>query len=131
MKQSSPSGLLTESRALLSANPIWPQSKCDAIQNQINYLESHSTRTHYGRYRHSGLFFGCGVIEAGCKTFVGRRLQQSGMIWSQSGAENTLSLRCLVLGQNFDAAWKELKTINANQQLKARRWQNPDIKLAA
>jgi len=37
----------------------------------------------------------------------------------------------LVLGQNFDAAWKELKTINAKQQLKARRWQNPDIKLAA
>ena len=131
MKQSSPAALLIESRALLSANPTWHQSKCDAIQNQINYLDSHSTRTHYGRYRQEGLFFGSGVIEAGCKTVVGRRLKQSGMFWSQSGAENILSLRCLVLGQNFDDAWKELKTINAKQQLKARRWQNPDIKLAA
>ena len=131
MKQSSPAALLSQSRALLSANPIWPQSKCDAIQNQINYLDSHSTRTHYGRYRQEGLFFGSGVIEAGCKTVVGRRLKQSGMFWSQSGAENILSLRCLVLGQNFDDDWKELKTINAKQQLQARRWQNPDIKLAA
>jgi hypothetical protein len=37
----------------------------------------------------------------------------------------------LVLGQNFDETWKKLKTINAKQQLKARRWDNPDIKLAA
>ena len=131
MKHSSPIALLAESRALLNANPDWHQSKRDAIQNQINYLESHSTRTHYGRYRQEGLFIGSGVVEAGCKTVVGRRLKQSGMFWSQTGAENILSLRCLVLGQNFDDAWKELKTINAIQQLKARRWENPDIKLAA
>jgi len=33
-------------------------------------------------------------------------------------------------GQIFDDAWKELKTINVKQQLKARRWENPEIKFA-
>jgi hypothetical protein len=131
MKHSSPAALLAKSRALLSTNPDWPKSKRDAIQNQINYLETHSSRTHYARFRQEGLFIGSGVVEAGCKTVVGRRLKQSGMFWSQTGAENILSLRCLVLGQNFDETWKKLKTINAKQQLKARRWENPDIKLAA
>ena len=50
------------------------------------------------------------------------------MFWSQTGAENILHLRCLVFGQNFDETWKALKTINAMQHLKARRWENPGIK---
>jgi hypothetical protein len=131
MKHSSPAGLLDESRALLAANPQWSQTKREAIMSQINYLESHAGRTHYGRFRQEGLFIGSGVVEAGCKTVVGRRLKQSGMFWSQAGAENILSLRCLVLGPHFDAAWTELKTINAQEQLKARRWLSHQSKSAA
>lgn len=131
MKQSSPEALLAESRALLAEHPQWTQPKREAIELQINYLQSHSSRTHYGLYRQAGLFIGSGVIEAGCKTVIGRRLKQSGMFWSQSGAENILSLRCLVLGPHFDQAWNELRTINAKEQLRARRWLNHDAQLAA
>jgi hypothetical protein len=108
MKRSSPASLLTESRALLAANPMWAEDKIKAIQGQINYLESHSSRTLYGRYRQEGLFIGSGVVEAACKTVVGRRLKQSGMFWSQTRAENILSMRCLVLSPHFDSAWNEL-----------------------
>ena len=132
MKHSSPAALLAESRTLLDANPDWGQAKRKAIETQINYLQSHSTRTHYGRYRQEGLFIGSGVVEAGCKSVVGRRLKQSGMFWSETGAENILSLRCLVLGPHFENAWKELRTHNENQQQKDRRWSNDDdIELAA
>jgi hypothetical protein len=131
MKQTSPDSLLTETRALLDAHPHWPPSKREAIQAQINYLESHATRTRYGDYRRQGLFIGSGVIEAGCKTVIGRRLKQSGMRWSQTGAENILSLRCLVLGKNFNEAWEKLKTINQSNQRKARRWRNQNLKIAA
>lgn len=131
MKQSSPEALLAESLALLAAHPQWPKSKRDAIALQINYLQNHSSRTQYGRYRQAGLFIGSGVVEAGCKTVVGRRLKQSGMFWSQSGAENILSLRCLVLGPHFDRAWKQLRAINASEQHKARLWLNHDAELAA
>ena len=131
MKESSPDSLIAESKALLVDHPDWPPSKRDAIQAQISYLESHSTRTHYGRFRKEGLFIGSGVIEAGCKTIVGRRLKQSGMFWSQTGAENILSLRCLVLGPHFVDAWNGLKSFNAREQLKSRRWTNQDVALTA
>jgi hypothetical protein len=131
MKESSPKPLLDQARTLLLSNTQWAPSKRDAIQCQIDYLESHSTRTDYGRFRQEGLFIGSGVIEAGCKTVVGARLKQSGMFWSQTGAENILSLRCLVLGPHFDRAWKELSSFNAKEQLKARRWSNQHIGLAA
>lgn len=122
MKQTSPACLLAESRALLKAHPGWSDAKREAVQAQINYLESHATRTRYGQYRANGWFIGSGVVEAGCKTVVGRRLKQSGMFWSQAGAQDILGLRCLVLGPHFDAAWKQRRRLLANQQAKARRW---------
>jgi len=70
-------------------------------------------------------------VEAACKTVVGRRLKQSGMFWSQTGAENILSLRCLVLGPHFDSAWNELRSLKIKEQMKARRWSNDEIKKAA
>lgn len=60
------------------------------------------------------VFIGSGVVEAGCKTVVGRRLKQSGMFGSQVGAENILSLRCPVLGPQFENAWKALRTLNTS-----------------
>jgi hypothetical protein len=122
MNQNSPASLLIEAHALLDSHPEWSQSKREAIQQQINYLESHSTRTQYGRYQAKGWFIGSGVVEAGCKTVVGRRMKQSGMFWSGAGAEDILSLRCLVLGPNFDATWKARRQLLYQQQAKSRRW---------
>jgi len=122
MKQTSPAALLTEARTLLDEHSEWPETKRAAIQSEINYLESHASRTHYGEYRAKGYFIGSGVIEAGCKTVVGRRLKASGMFWSEAGAENILSLRCQVLGPHFDASWKARRKLLAEQRLKARRW---------
>ena len=130
MKQSSPAGLLAETHGLLAAHPEWSEARRDAVQAQINYLESHAARTHYGEYRAKGWFIGSGVIEAGCKTVVGRRLKQSGMFWSEKGAENILGLRCLVIGPHFDSAWKERRVLVARQKAKARRWA-PDIEKRA
>jgi len=126
MKQTSPAALLVETATLLAAHPEWSDDKRRAIQTQIDYLESHSGRTRYGEYRARGWFIGSGVIEAGCKTVVGRRLKQSGMFWSEAGAEAVLGLRCLVLGPHFDHAWKDRKHRIARQQATARRW-SPDL----
>ena len=96
MKQTSPAALVSECRAQLCEHPEWSKSKQEAMELQINYLESHSTRTHYGKYQAQGLFIGSGVIEAGCKTVVGRRLKQSGMFWGEAGAENILRTREII-----------------------------------
>jgi len=131
MKQTSPAALVTECRSQRADHPEWGEVKRDAMELQLNCLESHSSRTHYGQYRAKGWFTGSGVIEAGCKTEVGRRLKQSGMFWSEVGAEDILSLRCLVLGPHFDAAWQERRNILAREKVKARRWSPVEEKRAA
>ena len=131
MKQTSPAALLVESHTLLDSHPEWSESKREAVQLQINYLESHSSRTHYGQYQANGWFIGSGVVEAGCKTVVGRRLKQSGMFWSQTGAEDILSLRCLVLGPHFDNTWKARRQLLDQQQAKSRRWTSGPVILPA
>src|ERR1035441_5192130 len=46
----------------------------------------------YAEYLARGLFIGSGVVEAGCKTVIGRRLKQSGMFWGVSGADRREAL---------------------------------------
>lgn len=131
MKQASPEGLLAESRAMLRAHPEWGETKRESVQAQINHLESHAARTRYGECRAKGWFIGSGVIEAGCKTVAGRRPKQSGMFWSEAGAEAILGPRCLVLGPHFDSAWKQRRHLMARQQAKSRRWSQDLEKRAA
>ena len=122
MKASSPAPILAEVRRLLEAHPDWPQAKRSAIQGQLNYLDSHAARTRYGEYRAQGYFIGSGVIEAGCKTVIGRRLKQSGMFWSGTGAEDLLGLRCQILGPHFERLWLARRNLRAQQRQRARRW---------
>ena len=125
MHQTSPAGLLAETRKMIQTHPEWSTAKREAIDQQTRYLENNKSRTEYGQYRKNGWFIGSGVVEAGCKHVVGRRLKQSGMFWSQTGAENMLSLRCLVLGPHFDAAWNARRRLLARKQAKARQWKPP------
>lgn len=75
--------------------------------DQIAFLEAHQPRMLYGTYRKQGWFIGSGVVEAGCKTVVGKRLKQSGMFWSESGASSVLQFRMLLLSRRFDAFWRD------------------------
>jgi hypothetical protein len=59
----------------------------------------------YATFRSQGLFIGSGVVEAGCKTVVGKRLKNSGMFWSLMGAQNILDLRTVLLSNPFDDLW--------------------------
>ena len=122
MKDTNPDAMLQEARDLLNTSDL-PQERFDNAQTEIAYFEKHAARTRYGEFRAKGLFIGSGVIEAGCKCVVGRRLKQSGMFWSETGAENLLSLRCLVLGPHFETVWTTRRQILQRQQLAARRWQ--------
>lgn len=80
---------------------------------QLSFLERHQGRMLYGTYRKHGWFIGSGVIEAGCRTVVGKRLKQSGMFWSQSGATGVLDFRTLLLSRRFDAFWSNRANAHA------------------
>jgi hypothetical protein len=81
-----------------------------AAMDQIVYFQTNAHRMRYDVFRKKGLFIGSGVVEAGCKSVVGKRAKQSGMMWSVSGAQNILDLRCLILSNYFDNTWANYKS---------------------
>lgn len=75
-------------------------------QKQIAYFERNRSKMLYLTFRQAGYFIGSGVVEAGCKTVVGQRLKQSGMLWSCKGASHLLAVRCALLSGWFEDFWK-------------------------
>ena len=75
-------------------------------KQQIAYFERNRSRIWYQTFRQAGYFIGSGVVEAGCKTVVGQRLKQSGMLWSRQGASHLLTVRCALLSGWFGDFWK-------------------------
>lgn len=77
----------------------------DILRNEADYFERNRERMRYPKFRKQGLFFGSGVIEAGCKTVIGSRLKQSGMFWTVRGANAIIALRCARLSGKFEDYW--------------------------
>lgn len=78
----------------------------EKAETEIAYFEENKERMRYSKFREEGLFVGSGVVEAGCKTIVGKRLKQSGMEWSVPGANSILSLRCNFLSNRMEDFWE-------------------------
>lgn len=87
----------------------------DAVEKELGYFARNIERMQYGTFRAKGYFIGSGVVEAGCKTLIGGRCKQSGMFWSESGAENILALRCLHSSRRLDEFWKHRLNEHAAQ----------------
>jgi hypothetical protein len=82
----------------------------EEISTEINYFETNKERMHYPQFREQGLFVGSGVIEAGCKTVLGR-LQRSGMFWTVRGANTIIALRCCELSGRFEDYWESRRAL--------------------
>lgn len=74
----------------------------EKVGKEIAYLENNLERMTYGTFRKAGYFIGSGVVEAGCKTVVGKRMKCSGMFWSEEGGQGVLDLRCALLSGRLD-----------------------------
>lgn len=90
---------------------------------EISYFERNQSRMLYATYRALGLFYGSGVVEAGCKTVIGGRCKGSGMLWSVAGATHVLDLRCALYGNQFDQIWDKL---NQSDYLRIRPLESTD-----
>jgi hypothetical protein len=74
---------------------------------RINYFAQRIDQMRYGEFRRQGLFVGSGVIEAGCKTLIGKRLKQSGMFWTVAGANAIIAARCCLYSGRFEQFWED------------------------
>lgn len=122
LKDSDVEGILGQATRLLAASPQLDEERQENARREIAYFTTHIERTRYGHFRSQGYFIGSGVIEAGCKAVIGRRLKQSGMFWGLAGAENILQLRCLLKSPHFQAAWLARRPMIIARQAKARHW---------
>jgi hypothetical protein len=93
------------------------------VEKELGYFVRNIKRMQYGTFRAKGYFIGSGVVEAGCKTLIGGRCKQSGMFWSESGAENILALRCIYSSRRLEEFWKH--------RLNQRAARNDALPLAA
>ena len=79
----------------------------DAMR-EYRYYRGNAGRMKYDEYRARGWFIGSGVIESGCKTVIGQRFKQSGMLWSLKGAKALLPLRTLYKSNRLDEFFNHL-----------------------
>jgi hypothetical protein len=93
--------LVVSLRSLEASHP----GLAEDIRIAANYFEGNKERMRYPKFRKQGLFVGSGVIEAGCKTVLGR-LKQSGMFWTVRGANAIIALRCCQLSRKFEDYWE-------------------------
>lgn len=89
------------------------KSQAAAVEKELGYFVNNVKRMPYGTFRRQGFFIGSGVVEAGCKTVIGSRCQQSGMFWGKPGAQNILALRCIHASRRLDGFWKERLNVHA------------------
>ncbi len=76
------------------------------VRNEADYFQRNAARMRYPVCRAQGLFVGSGVVEAGCKTVIGSRLQRSGMFWTVRGANAIIALRCSRFSRRFEDYWE-------------------------
>jgi hypothetical protein len=92
-------------------------SKIDTIQeveSALGYFLRNLRRMRYGEFRSRGYLVGSGVVEAGCRSLIGKRCKQSGMLWTEQGATNVITLRCINASHRLDAFWQEHLNFKAN-----------------
>lgn len=78
-----------------------------ARDKEVAYFETNKERMRYADFRARGLFIGCGVVEAGCRSLVGQRLKPSGMRWTVDGANAILAPRCCMASGRFEDYWED------------------------
>jgi hypothetical protein len=92
-------------RVITRARELAQPDQLDELNQKLLYFEKHRHGMLYGTFTKKGYFIGSGVVEAACRTLIGKRLKQSGMFWSEDGAENLLAFRSAIFSRNYDDIW--------------------------
>lgn len=69
----------------------------DIRRVELGYFEKNKNRMLYASFKANGYHIGSGLVESACKMIVTQRLKQSGMRWTEPGAESMAHLRSFLL----------------------------------
>jgi hypothetical protein len=88
-------------------------AKRQALAELTSYLRNQGRRLSYAEFRARGFDIGSGRVESACKHVVANRMKRSGMLWSDQGAQDVLSLRTAYLNGGWDRLWRSKPLITA------------------
>ena len=88
----------------------------NAVEAQPGYFVHNVERMRYGAIRKQGFFIGSGVVEAGCRSVIGVRCKQSGMFWTEEGANAVMDLRSINAGCRLKNFWQMRHVVLAAQR---------------
>jgi len=80
-------------------------AKREALVSLHRYLRTNQQEMRYDLFRAQGYDIGSGAVEGACKHVIGKRLKQSGMIWTREGSSSTLALRLAWLNGEWSRLW--------------------------
>lgn len=86
--------------------------KSDEARKAVGYHITNQHRMDYPRFEAMGLCVGSGVVEAGCKTAIGVRMNRAGVHWTLRGVNAIAALRCCRVSgryEEFMEWWAEQK----------------------
>jgi hypothetical protein len=81
--------------------------KREAIDTLYHYVLVNEQQMRYDVFRAKGYDIGSGAVEWACKNVVGKRLKQSGMIWTLLGSSSVLALRTRWLNGRWEQLWRK------------------------
>jgi hypothetical protein len=79
--------------------------KRETIERLYRYISVNEEQMRYDIFRENGYDIGSGAVEGACKNVVGKRLKQSGMIWTRLGSSSVLALRAIWLNHRWEQLW--------------------------
>jgi hypothetical protein len=82
-------------------------AKREAIDTLIRYISTNEEEMRYDVFRAKGYDIGSGAVEGACKNVVGKRLKQSGMVWTRLGSSSVLALRLSWLNDQWEQLWQK------------------------
>lgn len=97
LKEQGGTAVLAELQALDQTG--WSDDVRAVWQREVRYFRTNVGRMDYPTYLANGWHIGSGPIEAACKTVINRRLNGTGMRWSEDGTNHMAALRACYLSQ--------------------------------
>ena len=97
----------TRPRPGVSTGTMGTCGSTNAMEDLCRYLSVNEEQMRYDVFRATGYDIGSGAVEGACKHVVGKRLKQSGMIWTRAGSSATLALRICWPNGQWDSFWEQ------------------------
>ena len=103
MLQGKTDQIITQLDTWVETIPDRHHAKWKPIERSATYFEKNLGAMKYDEYLAKGWPIATGIIEGACRHVVKDRCEQSGMRWTEPGAQGLLNLRCVHQNGDWDA----------------------------